>query len=50
LNFDAANVGKLQIDPTLEAIIAPALLPRGSLQLMLLLDLKEVKGGGAPSL
>lgn len=42
LSFDAANVGMIQIDPTLEAIIAPALLPRGTLQLMILQAFRQV--------
>jgi len=41
LTFDAANVGQLKIDPTLEAIIAPALLPRGSVQLAILQALRQ---------
>lgn len=32
LVFEQANVGQLRIAPELEALIAPAILPRGSLQ------------------
>jgi len=42
LTFDAASVGNLKIDPVLEALITPALLPRTSVQLAILQALKQV--------
>ncbi|GAX72861.1 hypothetical protein CEUSTIGMA_g316.t1 [Chlamydomonas eustigma] len=41
LVFDEARVGSLRISEGLEALIAPAMLPRGSLQHRLLLGIKE---------
>ncbi|GLC59561.1 hypothetical protein PLESTB_001500500 [Pleodorina starrii] len=41
LVFENARVGELQISEAAEALIAPALLPRGSLQHMILLALRE---------
>lgn len=46
LTFDAANVGNLKIDPFLETLIAPAILPRTPIQQMILLALKQVRWGG----
>jgi hypothetical protein len=43
LTFDAAEVGQLRINEFAEALVAPALLPRGSLNHRLLLALKEVR-------
>lgn len=43
LVFDEARVGDLRISQGLEALIAPAILPRTSLQHMLLLALKQVR-------
>ncbi|KAL6746719.1 hypothetical protein V8C86DRAFT_2934089 [Haematococcus lacustris] len=41
LVFEAASVGGVRISPGLEAFIAPALLPRNSLQHLLLLAIKQ---------
>jgi hypothetical protein len=43
LIFNTAEVGQLRINSGLETLIAPALLPRGSLNQQLLLALKEVR-------
>lgn len=40
--FNQAELGQLRISPGLEAVIAPAVLPRGSLNHQILLALKEV--------
>jgi hypothetical protein len=45
ITFDGAEVGQLRISEGLEALLAPAVLPRGSLQHKLLLALKEVRTG-----
>ncbi len=42
LTFEEAGFGNVRISPILEALIAPALLPRGFLSHQLLLALKEV--------
>lgn len=39
-------MGQLRINPTLETLLAPALLPRGALNQQLLLALREVRLGG----
>lgn len=44
ITFNQAEVGQLRISPGLEALIAPAMLPRGSLNHQVLLALKEVRG------
>lgn len=41
LTFDAANVSDVRITALTEALIAPAVLPRTSLQHMLLLAIKQ---------
>lgn len=41
LVFENARVGELQISEAVEALITPAFLPRGSLQHMALLALRE---------
>jgi len=41
LVFEEAKLGDLKITPLAEALIAPAMLPRGSLQQAALLALKE---------
>ena len=43
------QVGRLRISPGLEALLAPALLPRGSLNQQLLLALREVSRRGGHS-
>ena len=42
LTFEEAGFGNVRITPILEALIAPALLPRGFINHQLLLALKEV--------
>lgn len=42
LTFEEAGFGNVRISPILEALIAPALLPRGFISHQLLLALKEV--------
>lgn len=42
LTFEQANVSGVRISPGLEALLAPAVLPRGYLQQQLLLAIKEV--------
>ncbi len=42
LNFESAEVGQLRISEGLEALLAPAMLPRTSIQHQLLLALKQV--------
>ena len=42
LTFEEAGFGNVRISPILEALIAPALLPRGFINHQLLLALKEV--------
>jgi hypothetical protein len=44
LIFNQAEVGQLRINPTVEMLLAPALLPRGTLNQQLLLALREVSG------
>ncbi len=46
LVFEEAQVGGIRISEGLEALLAPAMLPRGSLQHQLLLAIKEVGGPG----
>ncbi|KAF8065869.1 PAP10 [Scenedesmus sp. PABB004] len=41
LTFEEAQLGRVRISPALEALLAPALLPRGWLQQQLLLALRE---------
>eukprot|EP00775_Hariotina_reticulata_P013356 gene13356-13484_t len=41
--FEEAELGQVRISPSLEALLAPALLPRGSLNQQLLLAIKEFK-------
>ncbi|KAF5834727.1 hypothetical protein DUNSADRAFT_8497 [Dunaliella salina] len=41
LTFDSANVGQLRIDPFLEALITPSLLPRTFIQLLILQALRQ---------
>ncbi|KAF8058297.1 PAP10 [Scenedesmus sp. PABB004] len=43
LTFEEAQLGRVRISPALEALLAPALLPRGWLQQQLLLALREFK-------
>jgi|LauGreStaDraftv2_3_1035109.scaffolds.fasta_scaffold165813_1 hypothetical protein len=43
LTFEEASVGEVKISDGLEALIAPALLPRGQFSLQLLIAIKEVR-------
>jgi hypothetical protein len=43
LTFESAQIGCLRVTDTVEALIAPALLPRMTLQHQLLLGLQEVR-------
>lgn len=45
LTFEEARVGGIRISDTLESLLAPALLPRGSLQHAVLLAIKQVRAG-----
>jgi hypothetical protein len=45
LTFEEACVGDIRISEGLEALIAPALLPRSSLNHLLLLAIKQVRRG-----
>lgn len=45
ITFNAAEVGQLRISPTLETLLAPAVLPRGGLNHQVLMALKEVRRG-----
>lgn len=50
LSFEEARVGNIKISPTLEALLAPALLPRGWLQQQLLLAIQTVSTPRLPRL
>lgn len=43
--FNEAQVGQLRISEGLQALLAPAVLPRGNINQQLLLALKEVRRG-----
>lgn len=43
LTFEEARVGAVRISDGLEALIAPAMLPRGALQHAVLLAIKQVR-------
>lgn len=44
LTFEEAEVSSVRISPALEALLAPAILPRGFWNQQLLLAIKEVTG------
>jgi hypothetical protein len=46
LTFEEAQLGSVAISPELEALIAPAILPRGFWNQQLLLAIKEVRTTG----
>jgi hypothetical protein len=48
LTFRQAEVGQLKISAGLEALLAPAMLPRGFPNMQLLQALKEVRAEPAP--